>query len=56
MKQMEYVCTKCGFRNDINYFDVNAADDQDPDPVISCPRCHTSEYIAEITTHADDKR
>ena len=35
----KFVCTKCGHSDTWNMADVNAASEDDPNPVLSCPKC-----------------
>ncbi len=33
------ICLDCGYRSDINNFNVTSMDEADPNPVIECPKC-----------------
>ena len=33
------VCLECGYRSDINDFSLSIADENDPNPAITCPKC-----------------
>ena len=33
------ICLICEYRDDINSFILNTADEDDPNPTISCPIC-----------------
>jgi|WetSurMetagenome_2_1015567.scaffolds.fasta_scaffold00103_35 hypothetical protein len=32
-------CVDCGYQDDVNSFDIDAMDEGDPSPVITCPKC-----------------
>jgi hypothetical protein len=34
-----YECYDCGYTANINYMDISCATDEDPNPVITCPKC-----------------
>ena len=33
------ICLTCGYKDNINSFIINAADEDDPNPTITCPIC-----------------
>jgi len=35
-----YKCEDCGHEDNINYMDVSAATESDPNPVVTCPLCY----------------
>lgn len=42
----KFKCTKCGYMDEWHMADVDAADEDDPNPVLSCPKC--GGYIEEL--------
>lgn len=53
------ICLECGYKSDINDFNVNPADEADPNPTIECPKCggcgefYTEEIISFIQKTKD---
>jgi len=35
----DVICLDCGYKSDINDFNVTSMDEGDPNPVIECPKC-----------------
>ena len=36
---VDTICMDCGYKDNINMFDIDACETCDPNPVISCPKC-----------------